>query len=84
MGDPIPPPRQAHTVQEVDAMFATGVFRIPRPPFWNGFAIGDVVPGTHVLWKFVPTGRRGGQSTRVEYFEATCDGWYDHEYVMLK
>ena len=84
MGDPIPPPRPAHTFAEVDAMFATGVFRKPRPPFWNGFAIGDVVPGTHVLWKSVPIGRKGEQSTRLEYFSATCDGWVDDEHVMLK
>ena len=83
MGDPIPPPRPAHTFAEVDAMFATGVFRTPRPPFWNGFAIGDVVPGTRVLFTDVPTGRKGGQSTRVQYFEGTCDGWYNQDYVML-
>ena len=85
MGDPIPPPRPAHTFAAVDAMFASGVFRTPRPPFWNGFAIGDVVPGTHVLWKSVlPIGRKGEQSTRLEYFSATCDGWVDDEHVMLK
>ena len=83
MGDPIPPPRPAYTFAQVDEMFATGVFRTPCPPFWNGFAIGDVVPGTHVLWKFVPAGRRGGQSTRVEYFHGTCDGWYDQHHVIL-
>ena len=86
MGDPIPPPLQAHTEEDVQEMFGTGYsnyFTMLDPPFWDGDAIGDVVQGTHVLWKNVPTGKNGGQSTKVEYFHGTCHGWYGQDYVIV-
>ena len=83
MGDPIPPPLQAHTEEDVQEMLDTGYFEIPFPPFWDGLRLWDVKKGTHVLWWDMPTGRRGGRSTRVKYFHGTCDGWYDEHNVIV-
>ena len=78
----IPDPIQI-TEEEVQAMFDDGSFRKPEKPWWNGNNIWDVCQGTHVLWKSVPTGKRGGESTKVEYFNGLCHGWQNNDYLLI-
>ena len=69
----IPPPQKAYTEKDVEAMFELGWFS--KPPFWDGGDIWKVRKGTHCLWKGVPTGKRGGESTKTELFHGMCHGW---------
>ena len=73
----------AYTAAEVDAMFgptAEHSFRIPREGFWNTDLIKDVDSGTRVLWK---SGKKNGDSTKVELFSGTVHGWLDWESVAV-
>ena len=80
--DAIPPALPANTLQDVQDMFDSGYYAYPETPFWDGRNIGDVDTGTHCLWKNVPTGKRGGESTKVEYFHGECHGWEDGECIV--
>ena len=71
----IPDAPNAYTEKDVQAMFDTGYFRYPETPFWNGKDIWQVERGTHCLWKNVPAGKRGGESTKVEFFHGEVHGW---------
>ena len=63
-----PPALFANTPRDVH-------FRYPETPFWDGKNIRMVEKGTHCLWKNVPTGKNGGESTKVEVFHGLCHGW---------
>ena len=60
-------------------MFDDGYYSFPRTPFWDGNSIWAVDRGTHCLWRNVPTGKNGGESTRVEYFHGERQGWATSE-----
>ena len=78
-----PPPLKAYTKEEVQELFDSGYFTYPETPFWNGKDIWHVRKGTHCLWKNVPTGKNGGESTKSEYFHAECHGWANREEVLV-
>ena len=73
--NPIPRALQANTKEDVQKMFGSSYFKFPDTPFWDGVSIQDVKKGTHRLWKNVPTGKRGGESTKTEFFHGHCHGW---------
>ena len=64
-------------------MFDTKYFRFPEKLFWDGVDLNDVDKGTHALWKNVPTGKNGGESTKVEYFHGEVHGWETNELVIV-
>ena len=73
----IPRALKANTKEDVQKMFDTGYYRFPETPFWDGKDINKVERGTHCLWKNVPTGKKGGESTKTEFFHGICHGWSD-------
>ena len=79
----IPPPLKANTKETVRAMFENGYFKYTPTPFWTGKSWWNLTHGTHVLWKNVPTGRNGGESTKAEVFHGECHGWASNEEVYL-
>ena len=79
----IPPALKVNTEKDVQKLFDTGYFRLPETPFWDGVDIADVDRGTHALWKNVPTGKNGGESTKVEYFHGEVHGWETNEEVIV-
>ena len=78
-----PPKPVPNTREAIQAMFDDNYYSLPGVPFWNGKDLADVDTGSHVLWKSVPTGKNGGESTRVEYFHGIIHGWYDPETVVI-
>ena len=70
----IPRALKANTEEDVQEMFDSGYYRFPERPFWDGVRLKDVDWGTHALWKNVPTGKNGGESTKVEYFHGEVQG----------
>ena len=78
----IPDAPNAYTKKDVQLMFDNGYFRYPETPFWNGKDIWQVKRGTHCLWKNVPVGKRGGQSTKVEFFHGEVQGWDGDEAIV--
>jgi hypothetical protein len=79
-GIPLAP--KANTTVDVQAMFDTGYYKYPETPFWDGKDIWKVRKGTHCLWKNVPTGKQGGQSTKTEVFHGECHGWQGEEVIL--
>ena len=79
----IPPPLPANTQATVQEMFDTGYYHIPNKPFWNGDDVWEIKPGTHLLWKNVPTGKNGGPSTKDEVFHGICHGWASHAEIWV-
>ena len=71
----IPDAPLANTEETVQDMFDQCYFRFPDTPFWDGKNIWQVKRGTHCLWKNVPVGKRGGESTKVELFHGEVHGW---------
>ena len=71
----IPPALQANTRNDVQKMFDTKYYIIPEDPFWDGKDLKKVDKGMHVLWKKVPLGKNGGDSTKLEVFHGECHGW---------
>ena len=45
-----------------------GYYFYPATPFWDGVSYNHIQKGTHCLWKNVPRGKNGGESTKVELF----------------
>ena len=78
----IPCAVKANTEETVQGLFDMGYFSYPGTPFWDGKDIWKVEKGTHCLWKNVPTGKNGGESTKSEVFHGECHGW-DDEHVIL-
>ena len=78
----IPLPLQAHTKEDVKEMFDTEYFKFPETPFWNGKNMWDVRRGTHLLWKNVPKGKKGGESTKHEVFHGECHGWKEDQVII--
>ena len=78
----IPRALPANTEQDVQDMFVNGYYSYPATPFWDGECLWDVVHGTHCLWKNVPTGKKGGESTKVEFFHGVCHGWKDEDVII--
>ena len=79
----IPRALKANTEEDVQEMFNSGYYRFPERPFWDGVHYKDVDRGTHALWKEVPTGKNGGESSKVEYFHGEVHGWKTNEIVIL-
>ena len=79
----IPPARFANTRVDVQQMFSTGYFRSPATPFWDGKDITEVQVGTLCLWKTVPTGKNGGESSKTEFFHGEVHGWQHDEEVIV-
>ena len=71
----------ANTVAVVQTMFDDGHFCFPEPPCWDGRFLDDIEEGTHLLWKGVPTGQHGGESTKVELFHGECLVHDECEYI---
>ena len=78
----IPDAPNANTDEDVQEMFDTDYFRFPETPFWDGKNIWQVKKGTHCLWKSVPIGKRGGQSTKTEFFHGEVHGWQGDEIIL--
>ncbi len=78
----IPPALKANTEESVQEMFDTGYFKYPETPFWDGKNLEDVVKGAHCLWKNVPQGKKGGESTKTEVFHGECHGWEKDEVIL--
>ena len=79
----IPPALKANTKEDVQKMFDTGYYRFPETPFWDGKDINKVGRGTHCLWKNVPTGKNGGESSKTEFFHGEVHGWQHDEEVIV-
>ena len=79
----IPPAPKANTEETVQEMFDTGYYKYPETPFWDGKNIWEVVKGTHCLWKNVPTGKHGGESTKVEFFHGEVHGWENDDAIII-
>ena len=79
----IPRALKANTEEDVHEMFDSGYYRFPERPFWDGVRLKDVDCGTHALWKNVPTGKNGGESTKVEYFHGEVHGWETNDLVIV-
>ena len=79
----IPRALKANTEEDVQEMFNSGYYRFPERPFWDGLHFEDVDRGTHALWKEVPTGKNGGESSKVEYFHGEVHGWETNEIVFV-
>ena len=79
----IPRALNANTKEDVQEMFKSGYYRFPERPFWDGLHYKDVDRGTHALWKEVPTGKNGGESSKVEYLHGEVQGWKTNEIVIL-
>ena len=79
----IPPALRANTVEDVEEMFNTGYYIYPQTPFWDGQCLWEVGHGTHCLWKDVPTGKKGGESTKSELFHGECHVCGDKENVII-
>ena len=79
----IPRALKANTEEDVQEMFDSGYYRFPERPFWDGLHFKNVDWGTHALWKNVPTGKNGGESTKVEYFHGEVHGWETNEIVIV-
>ena len=77
---PIAP--KANTKESVQEMFDTGYYKCPETPFWDGKDFEDIVRGAHCLWKNVPRGKAGGDSTKTEVFHGECHGW-ENDHVIL-
>ena len=71
----IPPAPKAHTKESAQEMFDIGYYSYPETLFWDGKDIWNVSKGTHCLWKNVPKGKRGGDSTKTEVFHGEVHGW---------
>ena len=71
----MPKPLKANTKADVQDMFDSKYYRFPETPFWNGKSLWHVNRGTHVLWKNIPLGPNGGESTKHEVFHGECHGW---------
>ena len=78
----IPPAPKANTKETVQEMFDTGYFKYPETAFWDGKNIKNVVKGTHFLWKNVPMGKNGGESTKTEVFHGECHGWENDSVIV--
>ena len=76
-----PAPSKCNSVADVQAMFDDGYYQMPTHHFWNGNSVWDVDTGTHLLWKNVPKGKNGGDSTKTEVFHGVCHGWDDKNYI---
>ena len=79
----IPRALKANTEDDVQEMFNSGYYRFPERPFWDGVSLEDVDSGTRALWKNGPTGKNGGESSKVEYFHGEVHGWKTNEIVIL-
>ena len=72
-------------------MFATcldmfgddGYYFYPATPFWDGVSYNNLKKGTHCLWKNVPRGKNGGESTKVEFFHGEVHGWENNDFVII-
>ena len=79
----IPPPApKANTKEIVQEMFDTGYYKYPETPVWDGKNLWEVVKGAHCLWKNVPQGKNGRDSTKTEVFHGECHGWEKNEVVL--
>ena len=82
----IPEPLPAYSEAEINQQFGHGpeaYFRIYAEGFWDGKDIWEVQKGTRVLWKGVPKGRNGGESTKVEFFSGLVHGWEDSNFITV-
>ena len=82
----IPEPLVAYTEAEINQQFGhdpEAYFRIFAEGFWDGKDIWAVQKGTRVLWKGVPKGRNGGESTKVEFFSGLVHGWEDSNFITV-
>ena len=69
------------TEEEVQKM-ANGDYYKPLKWAWGG-NISELTRDMDVLWKGVKKGKRGGESTAVEYFHGTFHGWFDDTRVIV-
>ena len=82
----IPKPLAAYSADEINSYFGSdskAYFRIFPEGFWNGKNLMDVDKGTRVLWKGPKKGKRGADSTKVEYFSGLCRGWKDWDFLVV-
>ena len=80
----IPRALKANTEEDVQEMFNSGYYRFPERPFWDGVRFEDVDRGTRALWKNGPTGKNGGESSKVEYFHGEVQGWKTNDLVIVR
>tara|TARA_B100000780_G_C21058367_1_gene425309 strand:+ start:185 stop:640 length:456 start_codon:yes stop_codon:yes gene_type:complete len=78
----MPKPLLANTKADVQYLFDTKYFKFPETPFWNGKNLWHVNRGTHVLWKNIPKGKNGGESTKHEVFHGECHGWEGDQVIV--
>ena len=50
-------------------------YRMPTRKFWDGRNRKELVKGTPVLWLGFPEGKKGGESTKVEFFNGVVHGF---------
>ena len=82
----IPEPLAAYTEEEIRNMFGDGDdanYCYPFTPFWGGVSYHHIQRGTHCLWKNVPRGKNGGESTKVEFFHGEVHGWENNDFVII-
>ena len=77
-----PPAPKANTKESVQELFDTGYYKYPEAPFWDGKDLKDVARGAHCLWKNVPRGKAGGDSTKTEVFHGECHGWERDDVIL--
>ena len=78
------PEPKKYTAEEIEG-FMTDPYHYTEPEekFWSGTDHREIVPGDHVLWRSgAKTGKRGGPSTKIEYFHGIVDGWDGDRIVM--
>ena len=60
------------------------MYKKPKTKFWNGNNINDLQKGTPVLLRGVPTGSKGGESTKVVVYNAVVQGWDGEKLHLIK
>jgi hypothetical protein len=81
-----PKPLRAYTQQELNSFVGSdsgAYFRMPPGGFWNGKDLLSLAKGSRVLWKSGASGKRGGDSTKVEVFSGIVHDWAGDQFIVL-
>ena len=69
------PEPKKYSEKEIENYLNGGYFKKPSQPFWAGGDHSTIKLGAHVLWRSgEKLGRKGGPSTKIEYFHGMVDG----------
>ena len=79
----IPAPLKKNTEDDIEQMFKDKYYYVPEGGVWNGADKWDLKEGVHCLWRGVGQGKKGGQSTKEEYFHGEIHGWNDKDNVVI-